>query len=58
MNDEDVMGVQERMIHHIWSQVAANDLHLFEAINTYRASQDQDPVTVEIPSLPFPRIPC
>ena len=57
MNDEDVMGVQERMIHHIWSQVAANDLHLFEAINTYRASQDQDPVTVEIPSLPFPRIP-
>ena len=21
MNDEDVMGVQERMIHHIWSQV-------------------------------------
>ena len=57
MNDEDVMGVQERMIHHIWSQVAANDLHLFEVINTYRASQDQDPVTVEIPSLPFPRIP-
>jgi aspartyl-tRNA synthetase len=57
MNDEDVMGVQERMIHHIWSEIASNDLHLFEAINTYRASQDQEPVTVEIPSLPFPRIP-
>ena len=28
MNDEDVMGVQERMIHHIWSQVVANDQHL------------------------------
>ncbi len=56
MNDEDVMGVQERMIHHIWSQVAANDLHLFDSINAYRESQGQEPVTVEIPSLPFPRI--
>jgi len=57
MNDEDVMGVQERMIHHIWSQVAANDLHLFDSINAYRESQGQEPVTVEIPELPFPRIP-
>lgn len=57
MNDEDVMGVQERMIHHIWSQVAANDQHLFVSINAYRESQGQEPVTVEIPELPFPRIP-
>ncbi len=57
MDDEDVMGVQERMIHHIWSQVAANDLDLIDVVNEYRASQDQEPVTVEVPSLPFPRIP-
>ena len=57
MDDEDVMGVQERMIHHIWGQVAANDLDLIDVVNEYRASQDQEPVTVEVPSLPFPRIP-
>ncbi len=57
MDDEDVMGVQERMIHHIWGQVAANDLALIDVVNEYRASQGQEPVTVEIPSLPFPRIP-
>ena len=57
MDDEDVMGVQERMIHHIWGQVAANDLDLIDVVNEYRASQDQGPVTVEVPSLPFPRIP-
>ncbi len=57
MDDEDVMGVQERMIHHIWSQVAANDLDLIDVVNEYRANQDQGPVTVVVPSLPFPRIP-
>ena len=57
MDDEDVMGVQERMIHHIWGQVAANDLNLIDVVNEYRASQGQEPVTVEVPSLPFPRIP-
>jgi len=57
MDDEDVMGVQERMIHHIWGQVAVNDLNLIDVVNEYRASQDQEPVTVEVPSLPFPRIP-
>ena len=56
MNDEDVMCVQERMIHHIWSQVAANDQNLIDVINEYRASQEQDPITVQVPSLPFPRI--
>ena len=57
MDDEDVMGVLERMMCHIWSQVAANDLDLIDAVNEFRASQGQDPVTVEVPSLPFPRIP-
>ena len=57
MNDEDVMGVQERMIHHIWSQVVANDQHLIDIVNEYRVSQGQEPVSVEIPELPFPRIP-
>ena len=56
MNDEDVMGVQERMIHYIWSQVAANDQHLIDVINEYRVSQEKEPVTVDIPELPFPRI--
>ena len=57
MNDEDVMGVQERMIHHIWSQVVANDQHLIDVVNEYRVSQGQEPVIVEVPELPFPRIP-
>ena len=57
MNDEDVMGVQERMIHHIWSQVASNDQNLIDAINEYRITQEQELITVEIPNLPFPRIP-
>ena len=56
MNDEDVMGVQERMIHHIWSRVAADDQDLIGVVNEYRASQGQDPITVEVPSIPFPRI--
>ena len=57
MDDEDVMGVQERMIHHIWTEVSTNDQDLMEVINEYRASQGQEPVTVDVPSLPFPRIP-
>ncbi|MAK94978.1 MAG: aspartate--tRNA(Asn) ligase [Euryarchaeota archaeon] len=57
MNDEDVMGVQERMIHYIWSEVAANDQGLIDVVNEYRASQGQDPVSVEVPNIPFPRIP-
>ena len=57
MDDEDVMGVQERMIHHIWTEVSNNDQDLMGVINEYRASQGQDAVTVEVPSLPFPRIP-
>ena len=56
MDEEDVMGVQERMIHHIWSEVAANDQGLIDIVNEYRAGQGQESVTVEIPSVPFPRI--
>ena len=57
MDDEDVMGVQERMIHHIWTKVAENDLDLIGAINDYRKTQELDPISVEVPKLPFPRIP-
>jgi len=56
MNDEDVMGVQERMINHIWTCVAQNDQNLIDSINVYRNSQGNDSIKVEIPSIPFPRI--
>ncbi len=55
-NDEDVMGVQERMIHHIWSTVASNDMNLIADINEFRSTQDLEDITVEIPSIPFPRV--
>ncbi len=57
MDDEDVMGVQERMIHRIWSQIVEDDLPLIDIVNQYRASQGQDPVAIEVPSIPFLRIP-
>jgi len=57
MDDEDVMGVQERMIFHIWSEVKKNDQHLIDAVNEYRISQEKEAVVVEVPTLPFPRIP-
>ena len=57
MDDEDVMGVQERMIHHIWGEVAANDQGLIDVVNEYHASQGRDPVILEVPAVPFPRIP-
>ena len=56
MDEEDVMGVQERMIHHIWSEVAANDQNLIDVVNEYRSGQNQEPVIVEVPNVPFPRI--
>ena len=55
-NDEDVMGVQERMIHHIWSSIANNDSNLIDDINSFRRAQDQEEIEVEIPTLPFPRV--
>ena len=57
MDDEDVMGVQERMIFHIWSEVKKNDQNLIDIINKYRISQGNEEIEVDIPSLPFPRIP-
>ena len=57
MNDEDVMGVQERMIHHIWSSISEKDLDLIDIINNYKISQGEEIITVEVPQLPFPRIP-
>ena len=57
MDDEDVMGVQERMIHHIWGEVVANDQGLIDVVNEYHASQGRDPVILEVPAVPFPRIP-
>ena len=56
MNDEDVMGVQERMIHYIWSKVANNDQSLIDTVNEYKISQGKEPVVIEVPELPFPRI--
>ena len=56
MNDDDVMAVQERMIHHIWKMVAENDQEHIDTINQYRESQGEEPITVDVPSLPFPRI--
>ena len=56
MDDEDVMGVQERMIHHIWSEIARNDRSLIGVVNEYRESQGKEPVSVEAPELPFPRL--
>ena len=55
-DDEDVMGVLERMIHSIWSRVAADDQDLVDTINIYRDTQGMEPVIIEIPELPFPRI--
>ena len=57
MNDEDVMGVQERMIHHIWLSVSQNDQNLIDTINEYKVSQGEEEITVQVPELPFPRIP-
>jgi len=56
MDDEDVMSVLERMIHHVWNEVAADDQALIDVVNEYRASEGKEPVTIEVPSLPFPRV--
>ena len=56
MDDEDVMGVQERMINHIWTCVAEFDQNLIDIINEFRISQGDKSITVEIPTIPFPRI--
>ena len=55
-DDEDVMGVLERMINHVWTIISKHEMHLFEPINEFRSSQGQEPVEVVIPSIPFPRV--
>jgi aspartyl-tRNA synthetase len=57
-NDDDVMGVLERMIHHIWKSVAAEEESqaLIATINQYREEQGEETVEVIVPELPFPRI--
>ena len=57
-NDDDVMGVLERMIHHMWKSIAEDpesQQHI-DTINTYRATQDEGPIEVIVPELPFPRL--
>ena len=57
-NDDDVMGVLERMLHHIWKSVAEENeaQALIATINAYREEQGEAPVEVIVPELPFPRI--
>ena len=57
-NDDDVMGVLERMIHHMWQSVSEDpesQQHI-ATINAYRATQDEEPIEVIVPELPFPRL--
>ena len=57
-NDDDVMGVLERMLHHIWKSVAEEkeSQDLIATINAYRAEQGEEPVEVIVPELPFPAL--
>ena len=57
-NDEDVMGVLERMIHHMWKSVAEDpeSQEFINTINVYRATQDEEAIEVIVPELPFPRL--
>ena len=55
-NDEDVMCVQERMITHIWNQIKNNDQKLIDDINDYKISEGKEPIVVNVPSIPFPRV--
>ena len=56
--DDDVMGVLERMIHHIWQSIASDEesQSYIATINEYRASKGEDAVEVIVPELPFPRV--
>ena len=56
MTDEDVMGVQERMIHPHLEMCCRKRPEHIETINAYRESQELEPISVDIPSPPFPRI--
>lgn len=56
--DDDVMGVLERMIHHMWQSIADDEesKSYIATINEYRASKGEEPVEVLVPELPFPRV--
>ena len=56
--DDDVMGVLERMIHHMWQSVADDEesQSYIATINEYRASKGEEAVEVIVPELPFPRV--
>ena len=57
-NDDDVMGVLERMLHHIWKSVAEDEESqgLIDTINAFRTEQGEELVEVIVPELPFPRV--
>jgi aspartyl-tRNA synthetase len=57
-NDEDVMGILERMIHHIWQSISEDEecLAHIATINQFRATQDEEPIELIVPELPFPRV--
>jgi len=57
-NDEDVMGILERMIHHIWKSISEDEecLAHIATINQFRATQDEEPIELIVPELPFPRV--
>jgi nondiscriminating aspartyl-tRNA synthetase len=57
-NDDDVMGVLERMIHHIWKSISEDEesQRYVGAINAYRAANDEAPIEIIVPQLPFPRV--
>jgi len=56
--DDDVMGVLERMIHHMWQSIAEDEesQSYIATINEYRTSKGEEPVEVIVPELPFPRV--
>lgn len=56
--DDDVMGVLERMIHHMWQSIAEDEesQSYIAMINDYRTSKGEEPIQVIVPELPFPRV--
>ena len=55
-NDEDVMGVLERMIQNVWKNIKEKDNDLINIVNEYRISEGKNPLEIEVPSVPFPRV--
>ena len=55
MSDEDVMCSGKDDSSHLEDGCRNDQAHI-DAINRYRESQGDEPITVDVPSLPFPRI--